>query len=165
VGRGREMANVCNGLVGTFNSRNNDVAGWWAIGVICLEHAATGLRFDFLELEPEVAKRSVQGRFATRFRDQLAFRHIPLARIRSASISVSFEAIGARDQFRFRTVCEIRDDRGTVWQAGSGGICWPHDPMRALRSGREGRADAVEFLLQQSASTRSDTSWMQSRDA
>lgn len=83
----RELKNIAHGLAGTFISRNNDVAGYWAIGMLyreCLAAACTTVEFDLIAgycLPDGSVARAVIPRHADWLAARLKGRPIASARI------------------------------------------------------------------------------------
>lgn len=83
----RDLKNIAHGLAGTFISRNNDVAGDWAIGILyreCLATACTTVEFDLIAghcLPDGSVARAVIPRHADWLAARLKGRSIASARV------------------------------------------------------------------------------------
>ncbi len=148
--RRRELLDVAGGILGSFNSRNNDVAGYWGIGKLYKSASDAGT--------PEVAIDLLQGKISLdtdEFRLLMSGYHEMLRRLlRNRSIPESWISI-VRVEIRFDVECDerfhafrsalgrpyickltITDDHAREHSVSKGGNCLPHDPRRESRSNR-----------------------------
>lgn len=151
MARRRELKNIANGVLSSFNSRNNDVDGYWGIGMLCLfakNHEMSEVRFDLMRRESSAAPSPI-GPLAAHYREKLdhllEIRGLPSTWIKSAKLSVCFDApfehkfnyfgsaLGGKP---YMCTLEIIDDLGRKHGARTGGNCWPHNPKKESRSGR-----------------------------
>lgn len=145
--RSARLTNIAAGLCGSFASRNNDLAGYWAIGKLrslAETYSQNVVSLDVLAL----SMQPPSSEFAQVLVDYHLLLHklagrsgIPLEAITSANISVDFlplpwpRAIYYKKQWGEQllvTVAISADGRadGVISQAG---YCRPHDPDRERR--------------------------------
>jgi hypothetical protein len=148
MARHRELRGITHGLLGSFNSRNNDIDGYWGIGVLCLfaqGENISEIRIDLIHQEAPEASPICSS--ATQFRKMLdhllAIRDLPRTWVKSAEFTVCFN-VSFEHKFHFfgsalggkpyMCTLEIVDDLGHKYSARAGGNCWPHNPMKERRS-------------------------------
>jgi hypothetical protein len=166
---------VARGTAQSFASRNNDVDGWWAIGLLLAE-LGTGdeaYRIDLVSggavpviNEPGLA--ALGPAWAHYLQWSLAQHGLDLAQVDQAGLTLLFDRT-AEVQSRFpggpdrpfRCTVEIRDDRGRLHtgsaEGHSGRLDDFPDPMphrRPMRSG--GPHDAVRVLQRVGRATTRD---------
>jgi hypothetical protein len=150
--RRRELNGIAGNLLGSFVSRNNDIAGYWAIGKLCalaLQTATGEISIEFLtqrltppspELEPML------DRYKARLVTSLEKRAFPLQLVTAAEVLISFGGLFKPDPLRsrprgtvpFRCTVTLTDDLHRPHVAQHSGEVWPHDPRRESKSGRVG---------------------------
>ena len=145
----KQLKNLACGIAGRFVSRNNDLDGYWALGLLYADATASGTREVHLDLFEAVVALSFtnESRLVAVFRhyceDQL--RNIDLERhVRAATIHVSFNVEPEICESLVRTtwgdafLCEvdITDDLGRRYKATECGYCGIHDPTKERRSTR-----------------------------
>lgn len=145
--RSARLANIAAGLCGSFASRNNDLAGYWAIGKLrsLAEHySQNGVSLDVLA-------RSMQP-LSSEFAQVLADYHLLLKKLASRSgvrltaitaayIAVDFlplpwpRAIYYKKQWgeQFLVTVTISADGRADGIISHAGYCRPHDPERERR--------------------------------
>ena len=144
------MKNIACGMLDSFNSRNNDLSGYWGIGVLCL-HAqqmkSESLVLDLLHENVEPQSVSADS-LAHPYQQKLAFAlqkySIPVSWVKSALLTICFNPAYEPKYHDFRSALggcytctlEITDDLGRKRSAKNGGICWPHNPKKETRSSR-----------------------------
>lgn len=149
MARRKELKNIASGLYGSFISRNNDVAGYWGIGKLCLlaqQHRTTIVRLDLVagSIAPgssEFAKL-VSG-YAAKLKKQLSAKTIPESWITSAIIELDFKPgypVGRQIPIStwgdlFKLTVTISDDREKEHEVHGYGYSAPHDHRRERRSG------------------------------
>jgi hypothetical protein len=150
VARRRELKNIAYGIISSFNSRNNDLLGYWGIGVLCL--SAQRLKADFFVLDIlnksatplEVQAKTAAYKYNKILISALEKRQAPILWISSALLTLTFNpeyqeefhSFGSALGSRYICSLEITDDFGKKHRAKSGGICWAHNAERESRSGR-----------------------------
>jgi hypothetical protein len=144
----REFLDVAAAIAGSFVSRNNDVDGYWSLGLLrsyADHHKLRSLRFDIL------APDAVQGRgLLTLISDtyrgvlvrQLAVRKIARATLSKAEIALTFNPeapnLPTAPTYGAPFFCVVRltDYRGREYERSLLGCCAPHNQLRELRSSR-----------------------------
>lgn len=148
--RSARLTNIAAGLCGSFASRNNDLAGYWAIGKLrslAEQYSQSEVSIDLLAasikpLSPEFAQVLADYNLLLR---KLASRSgIRLDTINAAYITVNFlpspwpRAIYYKKQWgeQFLVTVSISSDGRADGIVSHAGYCRPHDPNRArCRSG------------------------------
>jgi hypothetical protein len=150
MARRTELGAIASGLVGSFNSRNNDVDGYWGIGKLYKHVAAASEKVVSIELvarsiTPETNEfDSLLAFYHQKLFRYLDARHIQMAWVRSALVTVTFEAEWKPKHHSWRSafgkpcivVCKITDDKGRHQVAVAYNNCRPHDPQIESRSSR-----------------------------
>jgi len=135
---------IAAAIAGSFTSRNNDVDGYWALGMLRSYADANNierLRFDPMKghVEPEDA---LLLRVAETYRRmlvrQLITRRIAIDAVVSAEVILSFDrdAPATTDGSPFSCTVRLTDARDRAEELSIAGRCAPHDPQRERRSGR-----------------------------
>jgi hypothetical protein len=150
VPRRNELKNVANGIVSSFNSRNNDVSGYWGIGKLCRAAKENGTSFviiDLLNTRVSLNTNEFDAQII-HYRKMLqrltSKRSIPASWITKAIIVTSFNQEFDKRHHYFRLalgrpyICTltITDDLGKEYAVATGGNCLPHDPSREAMSNR-----------------------------
>jgi hypothetical protein len=92
---------VAFGLLGSFNSRNNDVGGYWALGRLyghAVNTMAPAVEVNLLELTITPPCGDFEGivvHFQRMLGDQLSTRHLPADWVKGATIRVEFGRVKA----------------------------------------------------------------------
>lgn len=148
--RRKELKQVAAGLLDSFISRNNDVAGYWGIGKLSLHAQRCGtslVRIQLLEESMAPASRdfaALMAGYLSVLRRQLAARGLPIACVRAVTITLNFKPEPPNGITRSHqaggdlfTLCvEITDDTQRQRGVSRQGYCWPHNPAREWRSAR-----------------------------
>ena len=126
-----ELNGVAAGLAGSFVSRNNDVDGFWSLGLLRLfadQLQLKSLRFDIANgrTEPDAPLLlRVCHTYQASLARQLAARGIDRSMVAHAEILVSFDALGSPSMPPARTygppfLCSVRllDDRKSCTRRG-----------------------------------------------
>ena len=144
----RALKGVSAGLVGSFMSRNNDVEGYWGMGVLlrcASEHGLHELTIDLLDaaanpLAENEPPKIVARRYGEMLKAHLQNAAIDPTKISRARIEVRFGTSGdlpmpplATWGLPFVCVAVIVDDHGRTWSSSKAGVCGPHDPRRESR--------------------------------
>ncbi len=161
MARRRELKNIANGLLNSFNSRNNDIDGYWGIGVLCLfakDNEISEVWFDLMNRESSGAPSPI-GALTARYREMLdrllERRGLPGTWVKSAELSICFDAPFEHKFHYFGSalgvkhyICtlEITDDLGHKHSARADGNCWPHNPKKESRSGRWNKQQHTHLL-------------------
>ena len=150
MARRRRMKGIGANVARKFSSRNNDVDGYWAMGVfyrLCANHGVNEFTLDFLS-----GKSSPHANFsedvAASFREllcrQMRKNGLAKSQLAAAFARVEFDRESASTELRRRKVwgdpfdCHIVlvDDLGKQRACSTRGYCWMHDPARERRSTR-----------------------------
>lgn len=148
--RRNELKNIANGIVSSFNSRNNDVSGYWGIGKLCRAATENGTSFVMIDLlNTRISLNTNEfGAQINRYREMLqrltSKGSIPASWITKAIIVTSFNQEFDKHYHFFRSalgqpyICTITitDDLGKEYVVTAGGNCLPHDPSREAMSNR-----------------------------
>jgi hypothetical protein len=144
------------GLTSRFVSRNNDVDGYWGVGVLAkrLHDAGRGfIEFDLLSDSGTRADDSTAW-----LRHQMLMTETPAEWLSGATLRVEYTP-RARDaskhlwpawlakhsgvpMFRVVATATLIDDHGRSRAASSVTWCWDHDPWRERQSARAGRGQS-----------------------
>lgn len=149
MARRKELKSIASGLYGSFISRNNDVAGYWGIGKLCLlaqQHRMRIVRLDLLAgsiapERPEFAKL-ISG-YGAKLKTHLSARGVPESWITSVIIELDFNPeypVGKQIPIStwgdlFKLTVTIRDDTQKRHEVHGYSYSAPHDPRRESRSG------------------------------
>lgn len=151
--RSARLKNIASGLCSSFVSRNNDVAGYWAIGKLrslAGEHLQTTLSIDLLALFMQPSSFEFQPALA-RYREMLArvgeSSGITPGEVTAACITIDFAPppwprptyVAAHQGDQFVMIVTIHADDSAAGIARHAGYCRPHDPARECRSMRASR--------------------------
>jgi len=158
MARRKELGSLANGLLNSFNSRNNDIDGYWGIGKLyelANEYQVQTITLNLLSEEtlPEAEMLENVARIYTRTLVSLVEAYGGcITWIQAAEISLSFNSDNsgslradshgsnisptAEDDSSgspYLCCCRIVDDQGKSYVATASGRCWPHDPKRERR--------------------------------
>ncbi|MBB5353961.1 hypothetical protein HNR46_004232 [Haloferula luteola] len=145
MARRRELKSIASGLAWHCLSRNNDVNGYWGVGVICLLAQKQGCG----EITVPIFPRTFLSESEAEFRDQLTRRladwDYPLKEfVVACSIRFSFEphSVFAPRGQRYRVTCSaiLTDDLGKQREASAHTLCFPHNPAFELQSTRANKS-------------------------
>jgi hypothetical protein len=131
-------------------SRNNDIDGYWGIGVLCksvLLSDRKTVKIDLLNSTLTLSSpafSSLLDFYCSMLDSQLFAYGIPKEIIASATVKVKFDQKFQNPYLHWRSAfgnpcvceCEICDDKGHVYVVVGGTYCYPHDPKRERRSNR-----------------------------
>jgi hypothetical protein len=154
--RRNELNSICHNLLHTFLSRNNDLNGYWAIGLLYLNATRAGeltLRIDLAD-EPSVTTAVMQSpidivmtKLAERYRERLVAmldeRNLPRAWVTQAYITITFECkhanlttapVGPAQAYCAKLT--IIGDDGHMHERSLAGYVWKHGSFREGRSNR-----------------------------
>jgi hypothetical protein len=143
--RNRDLKGIAQGLVETFISRNNDVSGFWGIGMLyreALEHSASRVDLDILsgQSQPEgPTAQAVLSRYSA-----YLFSRLDGLQILKAQITLEFGTFGLCQAPRYFSygdpfVCTVllTSASGRTYTSCRTGRCAPHssDESRSTRAG------------------------------
>ncbi len=150
MGRRIELGSIASGLIGSFNSRNNDVAGYWAIGKLhkfVEKEVSKVVLVDLLSgsMHPPSSEfNALIKTYQARLTSYLKARDLCPDWILSVEITAVFETeFEKKNHYSYPALgkpyklkCDILDDKGKHHVAYAYGFSKPHDPSMELRSGR-----------------------------
>jgi hypothetical protein len=140
---------VVKGLYDSFISRNNDVAGYWGIGKLCLFSQDQNQNVIVIDLfQSSVLPRThdfdlLASGFSRRLRTLIAGKGIPEEWVKSAKIIIDFKPTERPEKYPpilswgklFQLTVILEDDRSHKYVQPGYGHCSPHDPHRESKSG------------------------------
>jgi hypothetical protein len=175
MGSRRHLTSAAFGTAQSFASRNNDVDGWWAIGLLLAELGPGDqqYRIDLVsgEATPIISERGLGElgpAWAQYLRWSLAQHGLSLSQVERARLTLEFDrTIEVQSRFPggpdrpFRCTVEIEDDRGGLHSASAEGHCGRLDDFpdpapfqRPMRSA--GPHEPVRILQRVARSTTRD---------
>jgi hypothetical protein len=144
----RELLDVAAAVAGSFVSRNNDVNGYWGIGVLrsyADRNRIRSLRFDILEGAPEPRSDPpalVADAYRRVLARQLAIRKISPDIVTKAEVVLTFDPDAPNTSSAptygapFSCTVRLTDHLGREFEGIRIGCCAPHNPGRELQSAR-----------------------------
>jgi hypothetical protein len=152
MARRKELGSIASGIVGSFNSRNNDVDGYWGIGKLyTFVEKSSGKQVVFELLGNSIRPHTHEfdallAFYREKLLGYLEGHGIPKGWIKSVTISASFEIVFQPKYHFWRSAlgkpcevkCDIEDDNGRHHIAYAYNNSRPHDPKRETRSCRAG---------------------------
>jgi hypothetical protein len=147
MGNHREIKSVFDSLTVSFDSRNNDCVGYWAIGYLCLVAEEIGTKIITLDL---ITKESFpSNRFSKlicenmseQMYQQFELLHIPFEWLSEAKYTINFDPEYLKELHFWRSAWGnpytsrlfFRTDLGKSYSSVRGGNCLPHNPERERR--------------------------------
>jgi hypothetical protein len=152
MARFRNLQDVAAGMLGAFVSRNNDIDGYWALGMLCADHrngsGATQLRLHERCALPVTPSAGLMvARFADRLGVMLAHHGFVPADLAAATIAVEFDIEANIPPGRwplsgkpFRCTVVLTDRPGRSFIASDIGRCAQHNAGAQRRSARAGNS-------------------------
>ena len=148
--RRKALKGIAFGIASSFSSRNNDVDGYWVLGVLYKLAAEAGVSCFSLNLKngestPSFSfSRRILEPYATFLGDQLKKKGFGWGYVDSVIIAVDFNVSPTKKQVMLKStwgepfVCRVRitDDLNRVWSSEARGWCGIHDPIKEHRSTR-----------------------------
>lgn len=143
--RRRELKSIASGLASFCVSRNNDIFGYWGVGVICRLALAQGVTVISIDLGttqddgPELA--AFRAGFLARFQ---AARHGLSSFVQGFSVEYQFVPNSwseVHGQY-FKVMCSVHitDDLSKRYSASAETYCYPHDPRSEIKSARANKS-------------------------
>jgi len=146
----KELKNIAGGIIGSFNSRNNDVNGYWGIGKLYSFAILNSTKTVTIDLTNEtISPQTTEFKPLIDFyRDmlisQLKVRHIPYDFLEKVKITISFDQQYQHKYHWWRSAlgepcictCEIIDNLGSKRSVSTGNNCRPHNPSTESKSTR-----------------------------
>lgn len=137
-----KLKGIAAGLLGTFISRNNDLNGYWALGVLyqeANENNSNELTIDLFaqtSSPPINCINEVCNRYQAFIYDQMARQGLETERLKQAHIEIEFNASQA--SYDDGELCQVRivltDDRGKQYFVKDKTYCWQHCPSKETQS-------------------------------
>ncbi|MFV1883891.1 MAG: hypothetical protein ACMZ7B_05360 [Balneola sp.] len=150
--RRRRLKDLAAGISTKFISRNNDLYGYWALGILYkdLSHLSlNGLSLNLLtgKSSPELKNgNEVAEKFKEYFSSQIKIRRFEQDQVKQAILTLQFEAHPSKEHLSsigiskrgkpFNCSVLILDDLGNNYFFVSKGWCAKHDPGLENRSAR-----------------------------
>jgi hypothetical protein len=146
----RAFRGIAAGIAESFISRNNDLGGYWGIGMLlrsAMRRKRQDVRLDLItgKCDPELRGfKAMSAAYRTLLTAQLDSLHMPGDRMRSATLRASFDsdhpkASMARASYRCVCRVEICDSHDKIHVAERQTWCEPHSMLRERRSARAKR--------------------------
>ena len=145
MARRRELKSIASGLAWHCLSRNNDINGYWGVGVICLLAQERGCSKVEIPVFPRVPLQGIEAEFRDHLSRHVAYWNFPLkALVEACLICFSFEphsVLASRGQ-RYLVTCvaALTDDLGKQREASVRTLCFAHDPAFELQSTRASKS-------------------------
>lgn len=150
MGKRKNLKGISWAILSSFNSRNNDVDGYWGLGKLYLHanaHLTNTVIIDLLnrQIKPATSKfQPLIHQYQTMLARQLRHHHLSMEQVSTAIITIQFNqpyqpkyhasAQSLGNPYLCR--CEIVSDKKKVHASIQGGLCYPHDPIKDRRSAR-----------------------------
>lgn len=149
--RRAQLLEIASGLLGSFVSRNNDVGGYWALGVLyrqAQEQGRTQVEVPIWPLNDSLDDALIESlaeKYRQMFLSLMARQQLPLSWLRSAVFSLEFESSNAHPRYRQSQAAErpfvcglsFTNDLSRTHQLAIAGWCWPHSEQREHQSTRK----------------------------
>jgi hypothetical protein len=143
-----ELKCLADGLIDSFMSRNNDSAGYWALGLLyscALELQKKTISLTLLGGESTAGDslcEALRTKYSAFLLERMSRRGIPHHWIESANLTIHFEhhtatAYGAISPGRpFLIQLRVKTTFAKSLMLERVGYCWPHNPSHETRSNR-----------------------------
>jgi len=148
MGKRKQLKNLAYGIAGRFSSRNNDVDGFWALGLLYATAAAAGTKTICLDVMTQKANPSFKhsGRLLSEYKrymdEQLEMLGLS-GHVYAATIEIEFDVdpslvVARRDTWGEPYLAQVKltDDLAQVRSAFVHGWCSKHNPELERRSAR-----------------------------
>ena len=145
--RRRQFKSIAAGIADSFNRRNNDLEGYWAIGKLCCfahEQAISIVALDLLDIICTPAStvfNAVMHDYKVKLHALMGRQDIPATWLVKAKIEIDFqpEYVAHLHYFRsawgnpYSVTATFITDLGKQYTFKTGGNCRPHDSLRETR--------------------------------
>ena len=149
----KRMNHVAAGLLGSFNGRDNDLDGFWAIGMLYEELRSAPYRVELDLLTPTATPVGssavlIAGRYADFLRHALVKKNLQAQDLLEATVTLQFKADSPGRYFPPHLIGDPYTCTVTLRSANDEAIytahgkCMPHDPRLFSRSARALRLSA-----------------------
>lgn len=138
--------NIAAGLLGSFVSRNNDVGGYWALGLLYAESDELRMRLDLLArtaMPDGVAATTVARNYGELLRRAMEREGIEQGELVGAAVELRFATLAMPPPFHYQAegdpfACTItlRTSSGQVVTREAYERCWRQQPALFSPSGR-----------------------------
>lgn len=146
-----QLKNVASGLLGYFGSRNNDISGYWGMGVMSLYAemlSVDSITFDLIKANSAPHIPELNGfvmLLSTKFFTMVEQAGLSSQNVTQANITVNFNQPFDEKLHYWRSALgkpyinriEITHDLGGQYFAVSGGNCFPHSNHRETQRTRD----------------------------
>lgn len=149
----KQFLGFARGLTPRFISRNNDINGYWGVGVMAKRlHEAGRNVIEFDLLSPQELRNDDS---AAWLQDRMSVTATPVGWLKRASLRVGYTPRASDPSehlwpawvaqptgllmYRVVATATLVDDHGRSREASSVTWCWDHDPRRESRSTRAHR--------------------------
>jgi hypothetical protein len=143
VSRRNKLRGVALSIAHSFSSRNNDLNGYWAMGILCAHAIATKheeVNIDLLGMEISPANdelRPIAEHYSKLLAANLAGQRVASDAVVRADVSARFDiepdAKRALGELPFVCTVTLGDQQKNQATAEASGSCWPHSPLRESR--------------------------------
>ena len=146
MGRRRDLRGIVGNLLSSFVSRNNDLDGYWALGLLkaAVEREPTPkISLDLLTASAQpktTAAEQVAKSYGRWLARELRNHELSVGLLQEANITVEFGSFhGSAPPSQVMRgepyICAVRivDDHGKIYQRAASGWCDIHDAARELR--------------------------------
>lgn len=139
--RRRELKSIASGIASFSVSRNNDIFGYWGVGMICRLALTQGIETVSIDLDctqdDGLELAGFRAGFLERFQSA---RHGLSSFVRGFAVEFRFAPYSWSDVrgqcFRVTCCVHIIDDLGKRRSASAETFCYPHDPRFESKSTR-----------------------------
>ncbi|MEG1203113.1 MAG: hypothetical protein RSD82_13200 [Comamonas sp.] len=142
MARRKDLKNIASGLAGHAMSRNNDINGYWSIGMLCLHALHQGTSQVTMHLWPAAMAPanpvfdSNLRLLSDRLRLQMAKQGITESWVHSVCLALDFDAPSKSALRPFQLQVTITDDHARAHCVSTSGLCRPHNPRQESKSNR-----------------------------
>lgn len=134
MARTRDLKGIACGIVETFISRNNDVAGYWGIGMFyreALGYSISTMNFDLIECRPQ--PDGPVSRAVSSYYSAYLASHLGGLSLLGANVTLEFGTFGSCGEPRycsygdpFVCIVSLSAATGHTYSATRAGRCAPH---------------------------------------
>ncbi len=150
--RRRELKDLAAGIASKFISRNNDLRGYWALGILFKDLDKVGGTSFSLNLltkqgTPDLKNvNKVSNEFGDYLDQQLKQRGFRKSQVQEAILSIAFDVAPSKEHLNviktsirgkpFTCSVKFLDDLGRIHRFTAKGWCSKHNPLKESRSAR-----------------------------
>lgn len=146
----KQLKNIAYGLLATFVSRNNNIYGYWGLGVLrsyVTKHHLEEISVNLLAQNPDSVPSSPVDMVARYYQkwlfEKLDSAGIDPTELKSAEISIRFSTYDEIPEVRrdtwgepYKCLVTIATQKGITYSASKIGVCAKHNPLVEFRSTR-----------------------------